>query len=278
MLEHGNHGIMKIEDQIETILQKKEQATLSIQTLGFFEVRLNGKVIPDSAWKRDIAVQLFQFLISIRHQRALHKEQIIYRIWDNTSRDAGARNFKSALHSLTKAIEPDKPSRSPSEFIIRQGLSYRLNIEKIWIDIDALDELIVLGNQSLNEDKTLATRIYQEAVSLYQGVFLPNRIYEDWAAEERERIQVLILGAMMNLAQLYLEQNPQESIRLAQKALSIDNTWEEAYRLKMKAYMNTGNRPLAVKTYRQCKQILMKEFEIEPLPETKALFRTIGAM
>ena len=264
------------DQQIQAILQKKEQAELSVQTLGFFETRLNGRVIPDSQWKRDIAAQLFQFFITIRNQRALHKEQIIYQVWGNIGKDAGARNFKTALHNILKAIEPDKPSRSPSEFIIRQGLTYRLNTEKIWMDIDALDELIVLGNQTLNEDSTNALQAYQQAVELYQGVFLPNRIYDDWAAEERERIQVLILGAMMNLAKLRLSDNPTEAIRLAKKALSVDNTWEEAYRIQMEAYMNTGNRPLAVKAYRQCKDILMKEFEIEPLPETKALFRKIS--
>ncbi|MEZ4887763.1 MAG: bacterial transcriptional activator domain-containing protein [Chitinophagales bacterium] len=265
-----------IENHIETILKRKEKKILRVDTLGYFQVSLQDQIIPDSEWKRDIAVQLFQFFITIRNQRALHKEQIIYQLWGDVSQDVGSRNFKTALHNILKVIEPDKPSRSPSEYIIRQGLSYRLNKEEMWIDIDCLDDLIVFGNQQLHQNPTLAAEAYQHATDLYQGVYFPNRIYEDWTAEERERIQVLVLGAMMTLAKLKVKENPMESIRLAKRTLSIDATWEDAYRIQMEAYMEEGNRPMAVKAYRQCQQILQKEFDIEPLPETKALFRRIS--
>ena len=264
------------ENHIETILNRKEKTTLRIETLGYFQLALKEEIIPDGQWKRDIAVQLFQFFLTIRNQRALHKEQIIYQLWGGVSQEVGSRNFKTALHNILKVIEPNKPSRSPSQYIIRQGLSYRLNKEEIWLDIDCLDELIVFGNQQIHQNPELAATAYQHATELYQGIYLPNRIYEDWAAEERERIQVLVLGAMMALAKLKVKENPMESIRLAKRTLSIDATWEDAYRIQMEAYMEEGNRPMAVKAYRQCQQILQKEFEIDPLPETKALFRRIS--
>lgn len=264
------------ENHIETILERKEKTALCIDTLGFFQVQLEGEIVPDSEWKRDIAVQLFQFFITIRNQRALHKEQIIYQLWGDVNQEAGNRNFKAALHNILKVIEPNKPSRSPSQYIIRQGLTYRLNKEDIWMDIDSLDELIAFGNQQLRQNPPLAAIAYHHASELYQGIYLPNRIFEDWAAEERERIQVLVLGAMMTLAKLKVKENPMESIRLAKKTLSIDATWEDAYRIQMEAYMEEGNRPMAVRAYQQCKKILQKEFEIDPLPETKALFKRIS--
>lgn len=265
-----------IEQQIESILARKQQAALCVDTLGYFQVSFPDQVIPDAQWRRDIAVQLFQFFITIRNQRALHKEQIIYQLWNDVSQQVGNRNFKTALHNILKVIEPDKPSRSPSQFIIRQGLTYRLHKTDIWIDIDSLDALIVLGNQAVTQDTKLAATAYQHAIELYQGVYLPNRIYQDWSAEERERIQVLVLGVIMRLAKFRLKENPLESIRLAKQTLSIDATWEDAYRIQMEAYMEGGNRPLAVRAYQQCQQILKKEFDIEPLPETKALFRRIS--
>jgi len=260
---------------ITKILEKKEAAALRIETLGSFEVTLNGNKIPDSAWKRDAAIQLFQYFITSRNSRALHKASIIDRIWGETNEKAGNRNFKAALHQLTKTIEPDKINRDDPGFIIRQGLTYRLDTTQIWMDIDALDDLIIIGNQSVKEQPEEALLAYQQAVDLYRGIYLPNRIYEDWCADERERTQVLILGAMMSLAKLQLSRNPNETIRLAVRALQIDPTWEEAYRLQMEAYLEEGNRPLAVKTYRKCQQILKQEFEIDPLPETKRLFERI---
>ena len=72
-----------------------------------------------------------------------------------------------------------------------------------------------------------------------------------------------------------LEENPLESIRLSQKALSIDPTWEDAYRLQMLGYLAKGNRPQAIKAYQNCVNVLDEEFGIDPLPETKKLIREI---
>ena len=69
-----------------------------------------------------------------------------------------------------------------------------------------------------------------------------------------------------------------ESIRLAQAALAIDNTWEDAYRIQMKAYLARGNRPQAIKAYMKCEVILEEEYGISPLPETKQLLKEIEAI
>ena len=93
--------------------------------------------------------------------------------------------------------------------------------------------------------------------------------------EEREKIQILILGAYVILAEILLKDNPLESIRLAQCAIAIDNTWEDAYRLQMQAYIIKGNRPQAIKAYQKCADVLDEEYGIDPLPATKSLLKEI---
>lgn len=267
--------MIEIAKQIEELLNQKESAVVHVQTLGTFRVWLDDEELSTKDWGRDKSIQLFQFLVTSRHRRGLHKEQIIDRIWEDDDAKSGQQNFKVALHGLNKALEPDKQSRSEARFIIRQGVTYQLNLEEMWIDVDALESFIALGNQSLPDHPELAREAYREALALYHGVYLPNRLYEDWSSAERERIQVLTLSAIISLAELLLHEMPAESIRLAQMALQIDNTWEEAYRIQMEAYFLKGNRPSAIKTYQQCLKVLDEEFGIEPLPETKALLRRI---
>lgn len=242
-----------------------------MQTLGGFQVWRNEEKVGTKEWGRDKAIQLFQFLLTTRHRNALHKEQIKDRLWQ----ESGDQNFKVAMHGLNKALEPEKKSRTEARFIIRQGLTYQLNIEEIWIDADAFEEYLMLGNQLLADDPKQAIKAYQEAAQIYQGAYLPNRLYEDWSSDERERLQVLALGTVISLGELLLNENPLESIRLAQRALILDPTWEDAYRLEMNAYLQKGNRPMAIKTYRQCEKVLEREFGIEPLPETQALLKSI---
>jgi DNA-binding SARP family transcriptional activator len=161
---------------------------------------------------------------------------------------------------------------------VRQGVSYQIDLEKVWIDVDAIEKYIIIGNETLSEDKAIAKKSYQLAIDLYKGMFLPNRVFEDWSSQEREKIQILILGAYITLAEMLVEENPTESIRLTQNALGIDATWEDAYRIQMRAYISKGNRPQAIKTYMKCEVILEEEYGISPLPETKKLLKQIEAI
>lgn len=264
-----------IQNQIEEILRKQAIVDVRVQTLGNFRVWLKEDLISSKTWGRDKTIQLFQFFITARHRRGLHKEQIVSRLWEDASSKSGDRDFKVALHGINKALEPNRMARTEPRFIVRQGITYQINQAAIFIDAEAMEQLITLGNQALNEAPDMSIKAYQAALSFQEGIYLPNRLYEDWSSAERERLQVLVLGTIITLGELLVEINPLESIRLAQQALLIDNAWEDAYRLQMLAYFGKGNRPMAIKTYQKCVAILDEEFGIEPLPETKRLFQKI---
>jgi DNA-binding SARP family transcriptional activator len=245
--------------QLQELQTFQENAPIRIETLGSFSVWRTHQKIDNKEWGRDKTIQLLQYFVSNRQRNALHKEKIMDGLWE----DWNDRDFKVALHGINKALEPERPSRSEPIYILRQGVSYQINLEKVWIDVEAIEKYIIVGNEAFTNDK---------------GSYLPNRIYEDWTSEEREKTQLLILGAYITLAEILLHENPLESIRLAQKALAIDNTWEDAYRIQMKAYIVKGNRPQAIKTYMKCEVILEEEYGISPLPETKRLLKEIEAI
>ncbi len=257
--------------QIQQLKSFEEQAEIKIQTLGNFVLWRNQEKINDKEWGRDKATQLFQYLISNRKKNALHKEKIMDHLWE----DWDDRDFKVALHGIQKVLEPNRINRTEPNFIIRQGVSYQIDLEKVWIDVDALEKYVIIGNEALTVDKSIAKIAYKKTIELYKGSFLPSRIFEDWTSEEREKNQLLILGTYITLAEILLDENPTESIRLAQNALEIDATWEDAYRIQMQAYIAKGNRPQALKTYMKCEVILEEEYGIAPLPETKKLLQLI---
>ena len=248
-----------------------DNAIIRIETLGNFVVWRNQQKIDNKEWGRDKTIQLLQYLVSYRQRNALHKEKIMDNLWE----DWNDRDFKVALHGINKALEPDRPSRTEPIYIIRQGVSYQIDLDKVWIDVEMLEKYIIIGNNSLGSENEVAKQAYQKAIELYKGSYLPNRIYEDWTSEEREKSQLLILGAYITLAEILIEENPLESIRLAQNAINIDAAWEDAYRIQMQAYIAKGNRPQAIKTYMKCEVILEEEYGISPLPQTKKLLKQI---
>lgn len=250
-------------------------ATLQVQTLGRFGVWREGVEIAPTAWGREKALHLFQFLVTVRGRTShLHKEQIIDRLWPDLAAHEGDRDFKVALTTLARVLEPERQVRSGSRFIQRQGLVYRLNLEQAWVDADAFETCVARGNQASGQVEVAITE-YQRALALYHGDYLPERRYEDWSSAERERLQLLALGAMTTLADLLIERSPLESIRLTQHVLRIDPVWEAAYRVQMQAYLAQGNRPLALRSYQQCATALDRELGVTPLPETQQLWRRI---
>jgi DNA-binding SARP family transcriptional activator len=263
-----------LRQRLATLKEFELKAPIRIQTLGHFNLWRAGEKVSNKEWGRDKTLQLLQYLISNRHRHAMHKERIMEHLWE----DGDDRDFKVALHGVNKVMEPDRPSRTEAKYLLRQGVSYELDMEEVWIDVDAVEKYVIIGNDAFTKDNELAKEAYKEAIALYQGGYLPNRVFEDWSSEEREKIQILILGAYVTLAELILKENPMESVRLAQAAITIDPTWEDAYRIQMQGYIAKGNRPQALKAYQKCADVLEEEYGIDPLPETKQLLKEIEGM
>jgi two-component SAPR family response regulator len=256
------------------LLKDSEQAKLRVQTFGGFRVWRDGVEIESVAWGREKAIHLFQFFVTTRGQY-FHKEQIIDRLWPELGMKASDRDFKVALHAINKALEPERLPRAEPYFIKRNDLTYSLNLTDVWIDADMFEQRMIAGNQSIGSDVDAAIEHYHAAVKLYTGNYLPERRYEDWTSSERERLQVLVLNMMTKLADMLVERNPLESIRLTHQVLMHDPAWEDAYRTQMRAYLIQGNRPLALRTYHKCVKHLEIEFGVDPLPETIELYEEI---
>jgi len=259
----------------EKLIHQKDHAIIKVETLGQFFITRDGEQVNNKEWGRDRTLQLFQFLLTSRNRRALHKEQIADRIWEDVSGKSLDQTLKVAVHGINKVLEPNRQKRTDPKYLIRQGATYRLSINDLFLDVEAFETFIAIGNQHLSNNSNLAISSYQEALQLYNGVFLPERMYDDWTSSERERLQLMALNTMVDLGELLLETNPAESIRLCQQALQIDHCWEEAYRIQMHGYFLKGNRPMALKTYQLCTEVLKEEFGVEPLPETNAVYKKI---
>jgi two-component SAPR family response regulator len=242
--------------------------------LGGFRVWRDGAEIHSGAWGREKALHLFQFFVTRRGQ-PLHKEQIIDRLWPELDFETGDRDFKVALNALYKAIEREREARAPSRFILRHGLTYQLDLKETWVDAQTFEAHVEAGNRLSAGDSAAALQRYRLAVDLYLGDYLPGRRYEDWSSAERERLRLLALGTMVRLADLLVEVNSLESLRLTQRVLALDPLWEDAYRVQMRAHLAGGNRPMVIRTYQKCTEVLKREFELEPLPETRRIYESV---
>ena len=250
---------------------------LRVQTLGTFRVWRGAVELAPRAWQRDKARQLFQLLLT-RRGRWLQRDEIVECLWPELAPEAAIRDFKVALSTLNKALEPDRCVDAPFAFIVRAGTAYRLRPEAdLWVDAAAFEQACMAGLQLIDAGAAeAAIPQLHAALRLYGGDYLPDALYEDWAIEERERLALLYLRAADRLAELLLAQGRyDETLEVCQAILARDPCWERAYRIMILAHLRQGNRPLALRTYQRCVESLSTELGVEPAPATAALYDQI---
>ena len=260
-----------------------------VVTLGSFAAYKGETAIAANSWRRAKARQLFQLLLTYRHT-ALDRDQILEHLWPGMEPVAAGRNFKVTLNTLYQVLEPQREPGAESAFVHRDGTSYCLRAgADLWLDAEQFTALIAQAraahtssplhpdsrpaHASLAPPSSSAMFLLEEAVALYKGDYLPEAIYETWAAAERERLAVMFLSAADRLTELYLAaRRYEEAVELAQRILAADNCWERAYRHLMIAYHHLGNRGQIGRVYQRCVQTLRDELDVAPTDETTALF------
>lgn len=242
---------------------------LRVQTLGGFRVWRGSEGIPANGWRRESARQLFQLFLTYRHA-PLDRDQICEFLWPDAEQGIAYRNFKIALNTLYQALEPDRDPGSESAFIFRDGTTYTLR-PGADLKMDVEDFLILLKQAGKTDAYLL-----QKAIDLYHGDYLPESLYEPWAAEERERLTSLFLESADRLAELLIERGDfADAIDLSQQVLARDKCWERAYRHLMLAYDRLGDRGQVGRTYQRCQQTLKDELDVQPSRETQELYRKL---
>ncbi len=243
---------------------------LRIQTLGGFQVWRGAEPIPANGWRREKARQLLQVLITYR-QMPLDRDQICEFLWPEADPLTAQRNFKITLNTLYQVLEPERDPGMDSAYILREGSTYSLRPgADLWLDAD---EFVQRVRRASDRDMDEL----QKAVNLYRGEYLPDALYETWAAEERERLAALFLESSDHLVEYLLKQTRYaEAIELAQRVLAQDNCWERAYRHLMLAYARLGDRGQVGRTYQRCFQTLREELDVSPSAETETLYRRLA--
>ncbi|MCB9135550.1 MAG: tetratricopeptide repeat protein [Anaerolineales bacterium] len=245
-------------------------------TLGTFQTWLGGAQIPNNAWLRASARQLWQLLLTF-HEAPLDREQIFEHLWPGTDPEAAQRNFKVALNTLYKVLEPNRPPGADSAFILREGTVYALRPgADLWLDAREFTQQVREAEAQLPDYPNRAIPILEQALSLYPGEYIPEARYETWAAAKREQLAVVFLQAADRLCELYLRIGRfEETISLAHRILGEDPCWERAYQHLMQAYVRVGDHGQAARTYHRCVETLEKELEVPPSAETEQLYKTL---
>lgn len=251
-----------------SVKMQAEDAGLRMSLLGRFEVRAGEDVIIDEAWHHRNAKALLKIL-AVQRDRSLHREQVLDAFWSSLNPTAAAANLRKILFDLR------------AEFTERQIRDRVVTIA---------DDMVVLSPEvSLDIDEFRACAraarfaqdrldLYEEAIALYRGDLLIEDRYAEWTERPRRELRDLHNDLLIELSQLYAAGGKLELAgERLQRLIEADPLNEDANRLMMRLYAETGSRQKAHRQYKAFSAALLKEIGATPSEETEKLLQDILA-
>jgi DNA-binding SARP family transcriptional activator len=245
---------------------------VQVFALGGFKVLVRGQVLPEQAWRRKSARQLFKILLS-RPSRRLTRDEVTELLWPESDPDATSSNFRSTLFALRHALEPPPEAAGMAVvFSDRDGVWLRPDVE-LWVDADAFEHTVEQAWRS-----TDPLPLLEQASALYAGDYLPEDLYEDWATERREALKRNWTELQFGLAQAYeTRADVHAAAHPLERLLSADPCDERAAQELMRLLARHSRRADALRVYQRLSQALHQELDVEPSSQSVELHRQITA-
>jgi DNA-binding SARP family transcriptional activator len=249
-----------------------EYPRVQVFTLGGFRVLVGGRVVEDSAWRRKAARQLFKVLLS-RPGRRITRDEVVELFWPESDPDAASSNLRSTIYAMRRALQ-SQGQAAGLDVVFGDHDSVWLRPDlALWSDADAFEHLVADAWRSANPLPLL-----EEASRLYAGDYLPDDLYESWAAERREALKRTWTDLQFGLARAAEHRSDvSDAVQPLESLLRDDPCDERAAQELMKLLARHGRRAEAIRVYQRLVQSLREELDLEPSPESTEVHRQITA-
>ncbi|MDA8187537.1 MAG: BTAD domain-containing putative transcriptional regulator [Dehalococcoidales bacterium] len=254
-------------------LPGRELAPLRICCFGNFKVYHGDRLVQEGAWRLKKVKSLLKYLAACP-DHTVTKDEVLEVFWGDLKPEAARADLRRTLHLLRRVFEPRAEACS-SRYVasehgmlgLRPEMIERIDVDEFVRHISAAQKAEWLGDPSRAEQE------YEAARTLYVGDFLSDDPYEDWTMARRERFRNLYLSALEKMAKWRMDARDYEAaITYLQKILDQDSAREDAHILLMQCLARIGRRREALAQYATCRRILKQELDLEPTPETQALY------
>jgi DNA-binding SARP family transcriptional activator len=139
--------------------------SVEIQLLGGFDVHVDGRPVPATAWRHRRAAGLVK-LLALASGHRLHRDQVIEALWPHLPLEGGERNLHKAIHLARKGIgDPSAITLTSQEVGLREGVA--VDVERFERDAE----------RAVGAADPVACA---SVASLYTGELLPEDRYEEW--------------------------------------------------------------------------------------------------
>lgn len=247
------------------------RATVSALLLGRLHVLVDGRVV--DTWSSRRTRDLLAYLLTHR-QVPVQRDVLMDVFWPDAAPDAARNSLHVALSGVRRALR----AAGPTPLLECRHHTYRwADGVDVWVDVETFQRHCRDGRRAEQAgDTATALRAYERAGQLYDGDFLAEDPYADWAAGLRESLRMEAIEALSRLVGLYAAQGDHGAASLvARRVLAADPCNEPVHRRLMESYARCGQMHLALLQFHRCRQALWDELRVAPSRDTVVLYESL---
>lgn len=222
--------------------------------------------------RKAIALLVYLVVTKQRHSR----ETLAALLWPDAEEARSA--LRRTLSSLHRALAGEWLVADRESIGLTSGADY-------WLDVDQFRALLTAcqghGHRETEECPACLGPL-TEAVELYRDDFLAGFSlrdspgFDEWQFFQAESLRRDLGRALEKLVHCRADRHEFDAaIAHAHRWLALDPLQEAAHRDLMRLYAWAGQRPAALRQYRECVRVLERELGVGPLDATTRLYETI---
>ena len=247
---------------------------LKIRTFGHFEICMDDE--PPVAFSGKVQkkpLELLKALIAFGGEN-ISEMRLAEALWPDTDGDLALSSFNTTLYRLRKLLNNDR-------ILTLKGNELSLDPRYCWIDAKAFERLcgeidILAKGLTRREQHPALEDLFERAMALYRGHFLPVDMDQPWATWMREYLRNRFLRMLMKAGNYWEERKLWEkATEWYWRGLHMDHLAEQIYQRLMVCYQEQGQGTEAVRIYQRCRLILAANLDLVPSETTEKIYRSI---
>ena len=234
-------------------------------------LRLFGRLAVSRALGDELAVpsrkaQALLAYLALNPDHWRTRAELAALLWSDRGEEQARHSLRQSILTLRHALEDNE-----NTILVSEGDRIGLNTEFVESDVSEFERVVA---ERVPEALMRGAALYTG--DLLEGLDVKSEGFDDWLVRERRRLRDLATDTLARLAALQAEaQEFDSAIATAQRLLAFDPLREDGHRLLMQLYDGTGRRAIALRQFRSCQEILRRDLDVEPEPETVALYETM---
>jgi len=254
-------------------LARPARPVLMAHCFGRFSVALDGHVVDTFSSRRTRNVLAYL----LTHRRAPVLRDVLMEVfWPRASPEAARNSLHVALTGVRRALR----AVWPEPVLERRHDTYRLTDSvAVWLDAEEFERVCEDGRRAERAgDVTRALRSYEAAGQLYEGDFLADDPYAEWAVATRDTLRLLAVETQSRLIDLYVANGDHgPATFVGRRLLTIDPYNEVVHRQLMICHARSGQVHLALAQYHRCAEALWTALGMRPSRQTTELYDRLRA-